>query len=130
MHRCEATTKNKKRCKKKMRDSSTQFCHIHKKSQPCNLCPICLDALIDNENVLKTLLCKHQFHAKCIRQWVRRSRTCPMCRTNIPSLRLKKKNLDPPYNPPRGNDRYETLVRNWRRLRSNTRSSIMFPFQY
>lgn len=44
-------------------------------------CSICLDDLDRN---IKQLSCKHQFHAKCINEWIKRQRTCPMCKTPVP----------------------------------------------
>mmetsp|Transcript_5604 Transcript_5604/g.5798 ORF Transcript_5604/g.5798 Transcript_5604/m.5798 type:complete len:219 (+) Transcript_5604:117-773(+) len=41
-------------------------------------CAICLDD-IEYGNTLKKLPCLHQFHAKCISKWVRRTNRCPLC---------------------------------------------------
>ena len=30
-------------------------------------------------------LCKHVFHKSCMKEWLRQSATCPLCRVNIPS---------------------------------------------
>nr|DBA33443.1 TPA: hypothetical protein GDO54_001128 [Pyxicephalus adspersus] len=32
------------------------------------------------------LSCAHQFHQACINTWLRRSRTCPLCRTPVPDI--------------------------------------------
>ena len=49
-------------------------------------CVICLDNLIeenkDNKNV-SSLPCGHQFHTKCIIQWMLKSKKCPLCRSII-----------------------------------------------
>lgn len=44
-------------------------------------CSICFEEIKRG----KTLTCGHEFHAKCINQWVKvgRNRNCPMCRTYI-----------------------------------------------
>ena len=36
-----------------------------------------------NDDVVETN-CKHVFHKSCCRQWLRQSRTCPVCRDDIP----------------------------------------------
>jgi hypothetical protein len=41
-------------------------------------CPICMEPLAPGD-VAKSLPCLHAFHAKCIDQWLRTSRRCPMC---------------------------------------------------
>jgi hypothetical protein len=40
-------------------------------------CCICLHPLGGRP---LALACGHRFHAPCVRQWLRRSRTCPCCR--------------------------------------------------
>jgi len=42
-------------------------------------CCVCLDEFEVNAECY-TLPCQHFFHHKCIFQWLRTSRTCPMCR--------------------------------------------------
>ena len=44
------------------------------------ICGICLDEM----NVGRYLICGHRFHEGCVNRWLRRSRTCPMCRTPQP----------------------------------------------
>ncbi len=49
-------------------------------------CVICLNELLDNNNDNKnisTLLCGHQFHTKCISQWMLKNKKCPLCREVI-----------------------------------------------
>ena len=46
-------------------------------------CTICYNNLVDPGKKVKTLLCKHKFHEKCIDKWFeenKRNETCPMCR--------------------------------------------------
>jgi hypothetical protein len=43
-----------------------------------DICAICHDLL---ETELKTLVCKHVFHAECIDAWTARVNQCPYCRT-------------------------------------------------
>ncbi|GAB1599997.1 E3 ubiquitin-protein ligase RNF181-like isoform X2 [Argonauta hians] len=47
-------------------------------------CTICLGEFMEN-NEVKTLPCKHQFHSNCILPWLEKVNTCPMCRTEFPT---------------------------------------------
>jgi hypothetical protein len=42
-------------------------------------CTICME-----EGKVITTLCNHHFHENCLEQWLRKSRTCPMCRKSYP----------------------------------------------
>jgi len=46
------------------------------------ICPICLDEKKNGEQWSK-LHCNHEFHYKCITDWLYKNRTCPTCRINI-----------------------------------------------
>ena len=48
-----------------------------------NDCPICMET-IDSATAYWTT-CKHAFHKECIESWMKRSSTCPLCRTRIMS---------------------------------------------
>jgi hypothetical protein len=43
-------------------------------------CAVCLD---DIGSAPCQLSCRHKFHVPCLRTWVRRSRTCPLCRAPL-----------------------------------------------
>ena len=45
-----------------------------------NDCVICLRKLKKNQISTK---CQHTFHGKCLQEWAKRSRACPLCRANI-----------------------------------------------
>ncbi len=45
-----------------------------------DICGICRDDLISD---LKTLPCKHVFHAECIDSWTARCNQCPFCRRQV-----------------------------------------------
>lgn len=49
-----------------------------------NTCSVCLGHL-EEDNEVKTLLCKHQFHTKCILPWLEKVNTCPVCREEFPT---------------------------------------------
>ena len=49
-------------------------------------CVICLNNLVDNNNDnsnVSTLLCGHQYHTKCIADWMLKNKKCPLCRDII-----------------------------------------------
>ena len=47
---------------------------------PAKLCPICHE---EDTVVRHTLKCNHTFHLHCIDTWLRKNRTCPLCRYKI-----------------------------------------------
>ena len=47
---------------------------------PAKLCPICHE---EDTVVRHTLKCNHTFHLHCIDTWLRKNRTCPICRYTI-----------------------------------------------
>jgi len=64
-------------------------------------CPICMDPLNRNPTTLKSSLveknlpkyitnmltpCKHQFHEKCLKEWMDLKLECPFCRTKLPAI--------------------------------------------
>ena len=42
-------------------------------------CSICLDEYQTDERI-GVLSCGHSFHSSCIKEWLKRSKTCPLCR--------------------------------------------------
>ena len=46
-------------------------------------CSICLEAYKPAETIACTKACGHQFHSKCLRQWLLAHDQCPMCRTEV-----------------------------------------------
>lgn len=47
-------------------------------------CAICLKKYDDDEEV-KELPCKHEFHASCILPWLQKTNSCPVCRHELPT---------------------------------------------
>jgi hypothetical protein len=47
-----------------------------------NDCTICLDSL--EKGKIADLKCKHEFHNKCISEWICKENSCPICRRNDP----------------------------------------------
>ena len=48
------------------------------------MCSICLMELDDGRFALRN--CDHSFHHECLKSWISRSLTCPICRENIIEL--------------------------------------------
>jgi hypothetical protein len=48
-----------------------------------NTCSICLVELENNTTICSIRKCNHSFHLKCVRSWLNRNLTCPICRENI-----------------------------------------------
>lgn len=53
------------------------------------MCSICIDKILNNEEVRKVKYCPHYFHSTCLIDWVKVNESCPSCR-----FALDKKNLD------------------------------------
>lgn len=45
-------------------------------------CAICIDEQKTNEKWIR-LNCSHEYHQKCIFNWLQRDNTCPICRNNV-----------------------------------------------
>ncbi|KAF2642590.1 hypothetical protein P280DRAFT_268622 [Massarina eburnea CBS 473.64] len=43
-------------------------------------CPICLDPLTTVPNCVIIALCLHTFHEICLKMWLEKAQTCPICR--------------------------------------------------
>jgi len=51
-------------------------------------CAICLDTF-DHQSVLARTACGHVFHDHCVRRWVAKRGTCPMCREELGGTRRR-----------------------------------------
>ncbi|CAB4275020.1 unnamed protein product [Prunus armeniaca] len=53
----------------------------------CQLCTICLEGLSyaanSEEAKSKEMPCKQKFHSSCIRTWLARRGSCPLCRSSV-----------------------------------------------
>lgn len=58
-------------------------------------CIICLDEFM-NDEYLTCLPCIHSFHSKCIKNWLKRSKECPICKFKITdeTLNYQEKKID------------------------------------
>nr|CAB3489048.1 unnamed protein product [Digitaria exilis] len=55
-------------------------------------CAVCLDGY-EAGDALRTMPCSHSFHERCIFQWLRVSRICPLCRFAMPAAGAETESL-------------------------------------
>lgn len=46
-------------------------------------CSICLEKMEKDNDIVALDICDHIYHEKCIREWLSKSRICPLCRSNV-----------------------------------------------
>ena len=46
-------------------------------------CSICLEKMDKGNDIVSLDICDHIYHEKCIREWLNKSRICPLCRSNV-----------------------------------------------
>jgi len=61
-------------CKKIRLDGSGKFDAL--------ACAICLEE-VEDEQLVSELPCTHVYHSDCIRKWLKRRMTCPLCNENL-----------------------------------------------
>ena len=59
-------------------DLRFKYSTLPSKKRPTD-CSICYEVFNKDEEVIK-LDCRHVFHEKCLLDWFKHNRTCPMCR--------------------------------------------------
>jgi hypothetical protein len=64
------------------RTSSFKLRTVLNEKKNGNMCCICLNGYEFDQDVSK-LHCKHCFHSGCIKSWVQRSQSCPICRASL-----------------------------------------------
>ncbi|XP_077996166.1 RING finger protein 215-like isoform X2 [Glandiceps talaboti] len=62
-------------------------CYSHKKRKHREnegepTCSICLERYFPKQ-VIRVLPCSHEYHTKCVDEWLIKQRTCPLCKLNI-----------------------------------------------
>lgn len=82
----------------KSNDKNKILLDICKDEEYCSICYDDFDYEHINEQTIKICLsqCKKPFHEDCIRMWLARHNTCPMCRSNL----TKNKNEVDIHNDP------------------------------
>ncbi|KAJ6776300.1 RING-H2 FINGER PROTEIN ATL51-LIKE [Salix koriyanagi] len=46
-------------------------------------CVICLDDFQKGEDCCVLSSCKHVFHSGCVKQWLDKNQSCPLCRNSV-----------------------------------------------
>lgn len=52
---------------------------------PVSRCGICISQFKGDQHGSTSLSCRHIFHKSCLRQWLVRSKTCPLCHVSLDS---------------------------------------------
>ena len=82
---CKGICLNKSKCARKI--IVGEYCWQHNLTS--EKCSICLDDVIVKDDA--ELECNHIFHLKCVKKL--RNNTCPLCRRELKSKKLKKNDL-------------------------------------
>ena len=64
--------------------STKKYCGKSKVNKEGPQCQVCLSEYKAGENLVN-LPCKHDFHDKCIKEWLKRNASCPICRHELKS---------------------------------------------
>jgi hypothetical protein len=76
----------------KFREHLCQKCKVAKNLNRMMTCSVCTNAgqecsvclmPMENDEVVATMQCTHQFHKKCILSWLECKHNCPYCRRNF-----------------------------------------------
>ena len=62
---------------------SAEEIEIGEEEEGVNTCSICLVELENNTTICSIKKCNHTFHLTCVRSWLNRNLTCPICREDI-----------------------------------------------
>ena len=52
-------------------------------------CSICLSGLVTQFPLAQLKVCKHVFHADCLKSWHTVKYTCPLCRSHLSPIKVK-----------------------------------------
>ncbi|KAJ1609911.1 ring finger-containing protein [Cryptosporidium canis] len=72
-------------CNKNSSFSGHTSSNSTQKSKNSYSCVICLNNIYD-EDLVRTLPCRHIYHFKCIDEWVKIKSNCPLCNVNLSSI--------------------------------------------
>lgn len=69
--------------RRRLRDSSCfAIAKVEQERRDSEVCAVCLDEFQNNQ-LVRTLQCDHEFHCECVDRWLLAKRTCPLCKGNI-----------------------------------------------
>ncbi|CAH3110223.1 unnamed protein product [Pocillopora meandrina] len=80
----EAIAKLKiRKFRRRVKDSSRYAIkQVEQERRDSEVCAVCLDEFQNNQ-LVRTLPCGHEFHCECVDRWLLAKRTCPLCKGNI-----------------------------------------------
>lgn len=74
---------NIRKFRRRLRDSSCfAIKQVEQERKDSEVCAVCLDEFQNNQ-LVRTLPCDHEFHCECVDRWLLAKRTCPLCKGNI-----------------------------------------------
>ena len=60
-----------------------EFCEKLKTNQLDDPCSICFCEYMEKDKIITLPVCKHKFHFNCLKPWLMKNHTCPVCRNFI-----------------------------------------------
>ena len=64
---------------RRLNNSKATYSHCNGEESECR---ICLESFSDSDEINKTD-CQHIFHHECLKAWLQRHNTCPLCRQQL-----------------------------------------------
>ena len=115
-HTCGALTKKDTKCVRKVPFEDCK-CYQHCDKDAITQCTICLDDITPEQKI--KLKCHHAFHEKCIFNWLKKKRECPLCRQKISDRKTLQwmENFDEKDEEWLPETNIDIPTRRWRRLR-------------
>ena len=115
-HTCGALTKKDTKCVRKVPFKDCK-CYQHCDKDAITQCTICLDDIAPEQKI--KLKCHHTFHEKCIFNWLKKKRECPLCRQKITDRKTLQwmENFDEKDEEWLPETDIDIPTRRWRRLR-------------
>jgi hypothetical protein len=87
--RCRYSMRNRRRQAQAQNSARKAICKLKVKiyklpkgSHERENCAVCLE-LYSNNDIIRILPCRHEFHKNCVDPWLKLKQTCPLCKNNI-----------------------------------------------
>jgi len=58
-------------------------------------CSICMDSLLEKEEIVSIKLCKHVFCKECLEIWLKENKQCPICKQDLEENQITEISTDP-----------------------------------